>query len=130
MSVQAREGNWKAAERAKMFLTHQTYKGLVMTVKSVKEASAYLLDHGVKFVLSDKFCQDPLEQHFGWHRSINTRSKNSNLHKFGYQENKIRQQRTLALTLQPKGNVEKRKRGDAEIAVTNSPMKKARKEQP
>ena len=104
--MQAREGNWRAAERAKMFLTHQTYKGLVMTVKSVKEASAYLPDHGVKFVLSDKFCQDPLEQHFGWHRSINTRSKNSNLHRFGYQENKIRQQRTLALTLQPKGNVE------------------------
>ena len=60
--MQAREGNWKAAERAKMFLTHQTYKGLVMTVRSFKEASAYLLDHGVMFVLSNQFCQDPLEQ--------------------------------------------------------------------
>ena len=106
MSVQAREGNWKAAERAKMFLTHQTYKGLVMTVKSVKEASAYLPDHGVKFVLSDKFCQDPLEQQFGRLRNINTRIENPNLHRFGYRENKIGQQRTLALTLQPKGNVE------------------------
>ena len=55
MSVQAREGNWKAAERAKMFLTHQTYNGLEMTVKSFKEASTYLLDHGVKFVLGNKF---------------------------------------------------------------------------
>ena len=69
-SVQTRPGNFNASERAKMFLTHQTYKELVMTIKSFPEAARYLLDNGVKYVLSNKFCQDPLEEHFGRHRSL------------------------------------------------------------
>ena len=63
-SVQTRPGNFTASERAKMFLTHQTYKGLVMTIKSFPDTAQYLLDNGVEYVLSNKLCQDLLEEHF------------------------------------------------------------------
>ncbi|KAL8611309.1 hypothetical protein ACOMHN_013740 [Nucella lapillus] len=39
-----------------------------------KEATHYLLDNGVKSVLSNRFCQDPLEAHFGRHRASATLS--------------------------------------------------------
>ena len=64
ISVQTRPGNVTASEGANMFLTPQTYKGLVMTIKSFSEAARYLLDNGVECVLSNFFCQDPLEAHF------------------------------------------------------------------
>ena len=127
-SVQTRPGTFSAVERSKMFLTHQTYKGLVMTIKSFQEATRYLLNNGVQYVFSNRFSQDPLEAHFGRHRSLCPRSENPNLYRFGYQENAIRQQRTVAMVIQPKGNVEKQKRGRQEIIITNSPVKKARKE--
>lgn len=120
--VRTRPGNFTAAERAKMFLTHQTYKGLVMTIRSFKEVCHYLLDNGVQFVLSNRFCQDPLEAHFGRHRSVNQRSENPNIHCFGYQENKFRLQRDLQMQIQPKGNV--RKRRDVPVNISNSPVKK------
>ena len=117
-SVQTRPGNFTASERAKMFLTHQTYKGLVMTIKSFPEAARYLLDNGVKYVLSNKFCQDPLEEHFGRHRSLSRRNENPNLYPFGYQENTIRQQRIMAMIIQRKEIVEK---GREENKASSSP---------
>ncbi|KAL8607253.1 hypothetical protein ACOMHN_047584 [Nucella lapillus] len=97
---------------------------LIMPVKAFKEATHYLLDNGVKSVLSNRFCQDPLEAHFGRHRCLSSRSENPNIHTFGQQENKLRIQRDVAMKLQPKGNVEKRKRQDIPVTISNSPMKK------
>lgn len=110
--MRARPGNFTATDRAKVFLSHQTYKGLIMTIISFKEATKYLLDNGIDFVLSNKFCQDPLEARFGMYRGLGQVSENPNLYTFGYQENKIRLQRSLAMTLQPKGNIERRKRAN------------------
>ena len=126
-SVQQRLGNFSQAERAKMFLSHQTFKGLVMTVRSFQEATRYLLDQGVEYVLSNRFCQDPLEAHFGRHRSVRPRSENPTLYSFGYQENCIRLQRSVAMVLQPKGNVEKRKGPEKEVVISNSPLKKVKR---
>ena len=50
--VHTRPGNFTGADRNKLFLSHQTYKGLVTTIRSFKEVCHYLLDNGVKFVLS------------------------------------------------------------------------------
>lgn len=86
-SVRARPGNFTATDRAKEFLSHRTYKGLIMTIISFKEATKYLLDNGIDFALSNKFCQDPLEAHFGRYRGLGQRSENPNLYTFGYQEN-------------------------------------------
>ena len=85
--VRTRPGNFTQAQRAKMFLTHQTYKGLVMIVRSFKEVCRYLFDNGVKSILSNHFCQDPLEAHFGRHCGLGRRSENTNIFSFGFQEN-------------------------------------------
>ncbi|KAI0225957.1 hypothetical protein LSAT2_023318 [Lamellibrachia satsuma] len=109
-----------------MFLSHQTFEGLQITVKSVVEATKYLLCHGVDYVLTQIFCQDPLEEHFSRHRALGRRSDNPTLWGFGYQENKLRLQRTLAMQMKPRGNIrEKRKRQP--IKMSDSPLKKRKR---
>ena len=57
--------------RQKMFISHQTYEGIVITVKSLMECVKYLLtEGGLDYVLSNKFCQDDLENYFGKQRAI------------------------------------------------------------
>ena len=56
-SVKNRQGPYSPADRQKMFLSHQTYKGLVMTIRAFIEVTRYLLTHGVDFVLSNKLCR-------------------------------------------------------------------------
>ena len=53
------------------------------TVKSMVEATRYLLSQGVEHVLSQVFCQDALEEHFGRHRAAGRRSDNPTLWGFG-----------------------------------------------
>lgn len=107
-----------------MFLSLQTYRGLVMTVKSFVEVTRYLLSNGVPFVLSHKFCQDPLEEHFGRHRAIGRSAENPNLFQFGHQENSIRLQRQMALIVTPKGNIKGANQQRPAVTITSSPMKK------
>lgn len=123
-SVQNRQGQFSAGERQKMFLSLQTYRGLVMTVKSFVEVTRYLLSNGVPFVLSHKFCQDPLEEHFGRHRAIGRSAENPNLFQFGHQENSIRLQRQMALIVTPKGNIKGANQQRPAVTITSSPMKK------
>jgi len=122
MSVVNRPGPFSASDRQKMFLTHQTYRGLVMTVKAIVEVIPYLLQNGVQFVLSNKFCQDPIEEHFGRQRGLGRTAENPTLHQFGYNESLLRQQRSLALMIRPKGNVQQGPRVQA--AISRSPLKK------
>ncbi|KAK7505178.1 hypothetical protein BaRGS_00003748 [Batillaria attramentaria] len=69
-SVNHRPGQFSKTDRQKMCLTHQTFRGLVMTVHAFVGVTKYLLSQGVPFVLSNKFCQDPIEEHFGRHRGM------------------------------------------------------------
>lgn len=124
-SIQERVG-FSTSEKSRMFLSLQTFKGLYMTLKAFPEAVRYLLSQGVEFVLSNRFCQDPLERHFGRHRGIGRRSDNPSMWSFGYAENKLRLQRELAHVFQPKGNVAQKR--PAEIpALSSSPMKKKKR---
>lgn len=125
-SVDARPG-FRKAEKQKMFLTPQTYKGLVMTIHAFVEATKFLLANGVSFVLSNKFCQDPLEEHFGRHRAMGRTNDNPNLHQLGYQENCLRLQRDLSIMFKPKGNVRGAKRESVPCAFSTSPLKKKQK---
>lgn len=45
----------------KLFLSRQTSQGLRVTLKSAYDLTALLLSHGYSYVLTGKFCQDPLE---------------------------------------------------------------------
>ncbi|ELT86972.1 hypothetical protein CAPTEDRAFT_200167, partial [Capitella teleta] len=77
--------NLTASERNRMFISAPTYNGIRVTVQSFVEVTRYLLQHGCAFVLPRKMCQDPLEEHFGRHRSQQRRCSNPTLYQFGKQ---------------------------------------------
>ena len=59
---------------------------LYFLVKSFIELTKLLLNEGVPFVLSEKFSQDPLEEHFARHRRSAGCNDNPTLVQFGQQE--------------------------------------------
>ena len=123
-----RPGNFSPKDRSRMFLTHQTYKGILMTVTSFCEATKYLLTFGgLPKVKSRDFCQDPLEQHFGRHRAIGRRCDNPSVKEFANNENILREQRATAHYLQPKGNVAPRERDPEERGDGGGRMNKRRR---
>ena len=72
-SIERRPGNCCKGDEASMFISHQTYTGIQITVKSVSvtELTKYLLSHGVQCVLTERFCKDHLENYFGRMHSDN-----------------------------------------------------------
>ena len=63
-----------------------------MTVHSFKEVDKFLLENGVKYVLSGKFCQDDLENYFDGQRAIGRRKDNPSVRDAGYNDNTIKSQ--------------------------------------
>ena len=65
-SIDQREGReFSDIEKAKMFLPIETYEGLKMTTYTVIECVNFLLGEGMEYVLTERFCQDPVEVYFG-----------------------------------------------------------------
>ena len=58
---------------------------MYITVKGFVKATTHLLQSVVSYVLSQDFCQDPLEveEHFDRHRGLGRRSDNPTLYQFG-----------------------------------------------
>ena len=95
-SIEKRKGKFNAADKAKMFISRQTYEGLQITTYSLVECIKFLLRSGVKYVLSQKFCQDDLENYFGQQRAIGRRRDNPTVYATGYNENIIKSQFSVA----------------------------------
>ena len=76
-----------------MFISWQTFEGLKITVHSIIEAVKFLLQHHVKYVLTERFCQDPPENYFGQQRAIGARKDNPSIRDFGFNDNSIRNQK-------------------------------------
>ena len=72
-STEERPGLYTKSEKQKMFISSQTYKGLKITVHSVIELVKFLIMHKVSYVLTERFCQDPLENYFGKQSSSGAR---------------------------------------------------------
>lgn len=124
-SVANRPGEYTNNARSKMFLSWQTYEGLKITVHSVVEATKFLLNEGMEYVLTERFCQDPLEEYFGNQRKLGRRSDNPDMRQFGYNNNTIRVQR--AVTCQS-GNTRGRKdKNKAWVNVSDDPVPKRKK---
>ena len=123
-AVETRKGKFSNAERAKMFISQQTYDGIRVSIHSLVECTKYLLENGLQYVLSSKFNQDPLEQHFGRHRMLARRSTNPTIQAYGFQERRLSLQSSLALTLTPRGNVRGLKRRAEGITICTSPLKR------
>ena len=94
-SIELRPGNFTRNAKQRMFISHQTYEGLQITVFSTIEATKYLLQHGCSYVLTEKFNQDSSEEHFGNIRSVNRRNDNPSLYQLGYSENIVRIKRSI-----------------------------------
>lgn len=124
-SIESREGNFLKKDKSNMFISHQTYEGLLITVYSVIEVVRYLLKvPGVEFVLTERFNQDVLEENFGRHRCIGRRNENPSLFQFGYDSNTTRMQRSIApVTGNTKGG-HKQKRHVSWSIVDDAPLSK------
>ena len=64
-STQTRPGMYTPEQRAQMFLSTQTYKGLQITIKSVVQVTKFLVGEGCEGALTERFCQDDVEEYFG-----------------------------------------------------------------
>ena len=119
-STENRPGNFSQNARAKMFLSWQTYEGFNITVHSAIEVVRFLLEEGMEFVLTERFCQDPLEEYFGKQRQLGRRSDNPDIHQFGYNSNTIRIVRSISCQ---SGNIKgrkDRKKAWEQVTVTSS----------
>ena len=117
-----RPGKFSAADHCKMFISWQTHEGLQITCFSLIECVKFLLQSGVNYVLSEKFCQDDLENYFGKQRAIGCRRDNPTVRDVGYNDNTIKSQ----FSIKPLGgNVYNH--GDKWNVIDNTPLPKRKK---
>ena len=139
-SVEHRKGNFTTSDRKKMFLSHQTYTGILISVHSVIEMVSYLLRAGTdhdycynddgdiqNFVLTGRVSQDPTEENFGRHRAVGRRNEHPSLYQFGYDSNMIRMSRSVVpVTGNTKGAHQGKKKLSWSI-VDQEPLPKRKK---
>ena len=63
-------GAYTKSEKQKVFISLQTYEGVKINVHSVIDLVKFLIMHKVSYVLTERFCQDPLENYFDKQRSL------------------------------------------------------------
>lgn len=117
-SVDERPGDFTPTNRNNMFISLPTYNGLRMSISSLKEVVPFLLSKGFDYVLSEKFCQDDLENYFGRQRAIGRRKDNPSVRDTLYGDNIIKTQYD---TKPISGNVRKSKQG---TKIPDTPLKK------
>ena len=94
-----------------------------LTVHSFVELGRYLLKYpGVKFLLSERFTQDPLESFFGHQRQKGGGSNNPNVHQFMYTTSSVRAQK--AITPAIRGNVRGSKHSKGHERRYDTPLPK------
>ena len=95
-SIKEREGEFTNKDKGNMFVSQQTYEGLQITTYSLIETVKYLLNKGVPYVLSERFCQDPAEEYFGAQRQHGRRNENPDYFQFGYKARTLGIQREVS----------------------------------
>ena len=88
-SIAERSGQFTANARVNMFISWQIYEGVKITVHSAIELIQYLQ------YLTERFCQDPLENYFGRQIAMGHRKDNPSLRDFGYNDNTFLQPNCL-----------------------------------
>ena len=83
----------------------------------------------MEFVLTERFCQDPVEEYFGNQRKLGRRSDNPDIHQFGYNANTIRIQRTVSCQSgNTRGRKDKKKAWE-QVTEAKLPCRKRKKTQ-
>ena len=122
VSIDDRPSNFSQAARTSMLLLWQTYEGIQISILPLKEVVPYLLRNGFNYVLSGKFCQDDLENYFGFQQALGRRKSNPTVYDTGYNDNTIKTQYSVK---QSTGNV----RGEESKwnVIETEPLPKRRK---
>lgn len=95
-STDDRPGDFTQNAKSRMCISWQTYEGFQMTTFFAIEATKFLLEEGMEFVLTERFCQDPVEEYFGNQRKLGRRTDNPDIRAFGYNNNTIRIQKSVS----------------------------------
>lgn len=83
-STKNRPENFTPTPRGRMFVSWQTLKGFQISLHSAIEATKFLLQEDMEFVLTEQFCQDPLEEYFGSQRKLDRQNDNPDIKTFEY----------------------------------------------
>ena len=81
LSIENRGNNFSLNAQSKMFISWQTFEGFKITTNAIAEVTTFLSE-GVEFVLTERFCQDEIEEYFGSQRQLGRRSDNPDLQMF------------------------------------------------
>ena len=128
MIVQNREGKHTEEHRNRMFISQITYEGFAITVHSTLELVPYLLEVGFEYVLTERFCQDPLEEHFGDQRKLGGRAQNPDVYAIGNQTQNLRVQKQVTCqTGNTRGRYDHRRTHEDYSNEKCPPRKKAKK---
>ncbi len=73
----------------------------VLKLLSIVKSIQFLLNSGLKYVLTERYIQNVVEEYFGYQRSHGRRSDNPSAVKIGYNDQIMNMQRTIAT----RGNV-------------------------
>ncbi|XP_046553262.1 uncharacterized protein LOC124262759 [Haliotis rubra] len=122
VAVMNRAGQYTLRQRTNMKLSQQTLNGLHISVNSIVECTKFLLHEGASFVLTHRFNQDPLEEHFAHYRHKGGSNDNPTVFDV---RNTLSELRVIgSQALAPiRGNVSK-KRQQGSLAVDNTPLAK------
>ena len=106
---------------------HYMYCMYTHTVNSMVELIPFLLNvKGVKYVLTEKFCQDPLESFFGKQRMKGGSNDNPNVATFLKNTSSLRVQGSVAM--KPlRGNCRRGKKNMQDVEVDDTPLPKRRR---
>ena len=96
-STEQRPGNFDRNAHRNMFISWQTYEGLKIIVNTIIECVQFLLRNHVTngYLLTERFCQDPLENYFGRQRAMGSQKDNPSLQDVGFHDNTIRNQKVF-----------------------------------
>ena len=76
-----------------MFVSLQTYHCIQITVRSTVKAVRLFFQNGCIFILTERLCQDTVEEYFGSEKQMGRRNDNLDMAKFSYNNNTTRIQR-------------------------------------
>ena len=83
-NIETRPGNFTATAKSKMFISYQTNQGFKITSYSTVDCLKFLLQEEMKYVLTERFPHDALNEYFGNQTKIGVRSENPDVKEFCY----------------------------------------------
>ena len=81
-----------------MLVNLQTNHCIQITVRSTVETVKFILQNGSKFILTERFYQDHVEEYFVIQRQLGRRYDNPDVAKFCYNDNTVRIQTDVSFT--------------------------------